>query len=75
MTNLNDVSIEELQAEIERRKLSETPTENLLRAMYEKLDAIQKQQNEKPLTKADILAVKDTTERQKLMAEHLDLFR
>lgn len=75
MTNLNDVSIEELQAEIERRKLSETPTENLLRSMYEKLDAIQKQQNEKPLTKADILAVKDTAERQKLMAEHLDLFR
>lgn len=75
MINLENVSIEELQAEIEKRKLTEIPTESLLRAMNEKLDAIQKQQTEKPLTKADILAIENTAERQKAMAEHMDLFR
>ena len=40
----------------------------------ELLSIIKEAINEKKLTKAEIMAVKDTAERQRLIAENMDLF-
>lgn len=43
--------------------------------LLKEIEALRKQKEQPTLTKADILKVKDTKERQKLIAENMNLFK
>lgn len=74
---IKDYTTEQLMAELASRNdagADVKSTRDLLNELNEKLDTIAG--NTKPqITKESILGIKDTRERQRMMAEHLDLFR
>lgn len=43
--------------------------------LLKEIEALRKQEEQPTLTKSDILKVKDTKERQKLIAENMNLFK
>lgn len=54
-------------------KNAELASENV--ELLKEIEALHKEKSQPTLTKVDIMKIEDTKERQKLIAENLDLFK